>query len=269
MKKLRQLLCISILILSACNEKKGSSNEVITSDTIHEIENQKEQLSKADQIIYETIEAHGGLLFDVANYSFTFRDKQYHFMNYSDGYTYSSQIKKKDTVIKDIITNGEFERYKNGILQNNTEEEIKKYTGALNSVIYFATLPHKLKDSSVKKKYIEETKIKGKEYDVIEITFNEDGGGQDYDDEFHYWINKNTKKIDYLAYNYQVNNGGVRFRVAYNSREIDGITFQDYVNYEAQLNTPLKDLPKLYENGELKEISKIETENISKNTNTK
>jgi hypothetical protein len=28
-------------------------------------------------------------------------------------------------------------------------------------------------------------------------------GGADFDDEFHYWINKQTHKIDYLAYNYE------------------------------------------------------------------
>jgi hypothetical protein len=39
----------------------------------------------------------------------------------------------------------------------------------------------------------------------------------------------------------------VRFRTAFNTRVIDGLTFQDYINYEAPIGTPLKDLPKLYE----------------------
>jgi hypothetical protein len=54
------------------------------------------------------------------------------------------------------------------------------------------------------------------------------------DDELHYWINKDTHKIDYLAYSCQVNDGGVRFRSAFNTR-VAGVTFQDYINYEAQL----------------------------------
>ena len=49
---------------------------------------------------------------------------------------------------------------------------------------------------------------------------------------------------------------------AYNTRVIDGITFQDYINYKAAVGTALKDLPALYEKGKLKELSKIETENV-------
>jgi hypothetical protein len=62
-----------------------------------------------------------------------------------------------------------------------------------------------------------------------------------------------------------VNDGGVRFRAAFNTRVIDGITFQDYINYEAPLETPLTDLPKLYVQGKLKEVSIIRTENVVHN----
>jgi hypothetical protein len=41
---------------------------------------------------------------------------------------------------------------------------------------------------------------KDKQYDVVGVTFGQDGGGKDFDDEFHYWINKQTHKVDYLAY---------------------------------------------------------------------
>jgi hypothetical protein len=57
----------------------------------------------------------------------------------------------------------------------------------------------------------------------------------------------------------------VRFRTAFNTRVIDGLTFQDYINYEAPIGTPLKDLPKLYEQGKLKELSKILTEDVINN----
>ena len=59
-----------------------------------------------------------------------------------------------------------------------------------------------------------------------------------------------------------MNGGGVRFRSAYNSRNVGGIIFQDYVNYKAEMGTPLGDLPKLFEQGRLKELSKIDTENV-------
>jgi hypothetical protein len=72
----------------------------------------------------------------------------------------------------------------------------------LNSVIYFATLPYKLQDASVTKTFVEEATIKGKRYDLIKVTFGQDGG-KDFDDEYMYWINKDTPS-DYLAYSYQL-----------------------------------------------------------------
>jgi hypothetical protein len=59
-------------------------------------------------------------------------------------------------------------------------------------VIYFAS--YKLQDASVNRKFIEETTIKDKQYDVVGVTF-QDGGGKDFDDEFHYWINKRIRLI--------------------------------------------------------------------------
>ena len=129
-------------------------------------------------------------------------------------------------------------------------------------MVYFATLPHKLKDPAVNKSYKGTTTIKGKTYHVLQISFNEEGGGVDHEDIYHYWINTETNYIDYLAYNFIVNGGGVRFRSAYNPRTVDGIRFQDYVNYKAPKGTPLADLPGLLEKGELKQLSLIETEEV-------
>jgi hypothetical protein len=93
-------------------------------------------------------------------------------------------------------------------------------------------LPYKLQDASVNRKFIETT-IKDKQYDVgVTLVRTAE---VDFDDEFHYWINKQTHKVDYLAYSYRTNDGGVRFRTAFNTRVIDGLTFQDYINYEAPI----------------------------------
>ena len=132
----------------------------------------------------------------------------------------------------------------------------------LNSVIYFAKLPHKLGDASMNKSYEGSATIKGKNYEVIKVPFNQEGGGTDFEDEYYYWVNKDTNLIDYLAYNYQTNGGGVRFRVAYNPGKVGGIYFQDYVNYKAEFGTALKELPQLFEADSLKQLSLIETENI-------
>lgn len=252
------LLCIAIVV--ACkpdNAKKrnASLNEKTASSKTAEP-------SKADQILDQAMVAHGGDLYDAAHYSFVFRNHTYAFKNEGGSYEYTKMSKDSMSLTRDVLKNDTFTRTINGAVVALTEKKIKSATEALNSVIYFATLPHKLKDESVQKTYVGETTISGKEYDVLGITFNKEGGGEDFDDAYHYWINTETNKIDYFAYNYTVNNGGVRFRSAYNRRVVDGITFQDYINYEADLGTSLEELPKLYETGKLKELSKIRTEDV-------
>ncbi len=220
------------------------------------------QEDQAEKLVGETIAAHGGVLYDTASYSFVFRGNTYSFTNTTNGYQYTMSSTKKGKKIIDSLENGSLQRFINQKEVVLSQKEQDKYSQGLNSVIYFATLPHKLQDKAVIKKYTETTMIKSKKYHVIDITFQKEGGGKDYDDAFLYWINDETKKVDYLAYMYHVNGGGVRFRSAYNTRVVDGVTFQDYINYKAAIGTPLIELPALYENGKLKELSRIETENI-------
>ncbi len=262
---MKSILCISVLTLVTISCKnlvtKKISSEVITTASDKEPEVAKVS-SKADEVISKAIKAHGGELYDTADYSFVFRGKKYQFANNGDEYTYSIKSEHSDISVCDFITNGIFQRYVNEELVSLAEKEVDKYKEALNSVIYFATLPHKLKDAAVVKKFIETTTIKDQQYNVVEVTFREEGGGEDHDDEFYYWINTKTSKVDYLAYKYHVNNGGIRFRSAYNRRIVEGITFQDYVNWKAVLGTPLKELPRLFEQGELKEVSRVDIENV-------
>lgn len=243
------ILFLSILVFSSCSSNKNNSTS-------------SSELSPGELILKKTVKAHGGKKYDTAHFSFVFRGNKYSFKNNKGLFTYTSTKEKNGKTIVDILENGVIKRTIDGVEKNLSEKEKIGYSGSLNSVIYFATLPHKLQDKAVKKAHKGSTKINGQSYEVLEISFEQEGGGRDHDDVFHYWINQKTNIIDYLAYNYQVNGGGVRFRSAYNSRKVDGIVFQDYVNYKAKVGTPLADLPKLYESGQLKELSRIETEEV-------
>jgi len=217
---------------------------------------------KAEQIIGNAIKAHGGTKYDDAHYQFVFRDKTYTFKNDKEGYTYTLNQEKDGRRINDVLKNGTITRTVDGQVQDLSPKQKTGYSSGVNSVIYFATLPYKLQDQSVNKSYVETQTIKGQSYDVIHITFDEEGGGKDHDDNFYYWINQKTSKIDYLAYNYAVGKGGVRFRSAYNTRIVGGISFQDYVNYKAPVGTPLVALPSLFESDQLTKLSVIATEDV-------
>lgn len=257
------IITILFLILTSCmtKNKKESAIDTVTGKT-RVAGPTTEIMDRADTLMLQTIAAHGGDRYDSAHFRFKFRDKVFTFHNKNEGFTYTSTGQKDGEVIRDSLINGTLIRNVDGTETELSSKDIAKYTEALNSVVYFATLPHKLKDAAVKRSYAGRTAIKGKDYDMLAVTFEEEGGGTDYQDKFLYWINSNTKTVDYLAYSYETNDGGVRFRSAYNPREVGGIRFQDYVNYEAPIGTPLNELPKLYEAGELKELSRIETENV-------
>ncbi len=136
------------------------------------------------------------------------------------------------------------------------------YKEALNSVLYFFILPYVLKDKGAIKTLKDIEKIKVVIYQKMEVNFTEKDGGVDFQDNFLYWINKKRKTLDYLAYLYHTNKGGVCFRVAISRRTMDGVVFQDYENYSVPKNTPLDELYKLYKKGELELFSMIESNSI-------
>lgn len=267
MKKMA--VAIGILsILASCDnaDKKNISSAEQLEEQSQSVPQEKVKVdkdSKASAVISKAIEAHGGSLYDQAAYSFIFRKNTYTFKNDGLLYTYQVDSNNKGKHIKDVIKNGTFTRFIDDQPVDLSDKDVAKYTGALNSVIYFATLPHKLGDAAVNKSYQGTIEVKGETYEVVKVLFDEEGGGNDHDDIFYYWINAETNNIDFLAYSYSVNGGGVRFRSYYNRSVVEGITFQDYINWGAPVGTPLAILPTLFEEGRLKEFSKIETEQIS------
>lgn len=252
---LKCVFSVLSLTMISCNTKEIKKETVV-------VEKKEEKLTKSDSIINGAIKAHGGDLYDKASYKFVFRNKQYSFTNNGTSYRYSIERTVKDKQVIDVLENGNITRTIDGVEAVLNDRDKGRYSESLNSVIYFATLPYKLKDKAVKKEYKGTILIKNKNYNVVKVSFNEEGGGKDFDDKFYYWINTETNTIDYLAYSYSVNKGGVRFRSAYNRRNVDGVIFQDYINFKAEVGTPLSKLPELYEKNELKELSRIETENV-------
>jgi hypothetical protein len=240
-----------LFIISSCSPKTSGFKSNLSN-------------SKADQIISKSIQAHGGIAYEKETIQFIFRKNNYIFSHPDGGYLYQSTKTSKDgSEIIDVLDNGVFTRKINGSEKSLSDKDIRRFSDGLNSVIYFASLPYKLSDKAVSKKYFDEVTIKGKKYHELEITFSEEDGGTDHDDVFHYWIAHDDYTIDYLAYSYQVNGGGVRFRSAFNPSVVAGIRFQDYINFKAPVGTPLENLPELYESGKLKELSRIITESIT------
>ncbi len=219
---------------------------------------------KAASIISRSIKISGGNIIQNSIISFQFRDKSYKASRDNGLFVLERRFQDSSKVTTDRLSNEGFKRYVNGQLQIIQDSIAAKYGNSVNSVHYFSVLPYGLQDDAVNHKYIGETTLKGKEYYKIKISFDEVGGGEDFEDVFVYWIEKKSARVDYLAYSFNEDDGaGMRFRKAYNERYIEGIRFVDYENYKPfGKGGELLELDELFEQNKLKLLSKIELKNV-------
>lgn len=240
----RALLIACTLLLFSCKEKPQNLD--------------------ADSIIKQAINRVGGATIDTATITFKFRDSYYRARRDNGLYRLerSTDAAFKDTV--DLLSNSDFKRFINEKEVMVADTLITSLSGSVNSVHYFSVLPYGLDAEAVNAKKTGEATINGKSYYEIHVTFDQEGGGEDFEDEYMYWISTEDFTVDYLAYNYHVNEGGTRFREAYNVRDINGVRVVDYRNFKPKKQfPPLEDLDSLFTSGALDLLSKIELEDVT------
>lgn len=217
----------------------------------------------AQEIVDRSIEICGGENYLYNTISFDFRGKKYQSIPQGNQKILQRKILTDSTEILDVRSPNGFERFVNDSLVILPDTLATAYSNAVNSVHYFAYLPYGLNDKAVQKRFLGMATIGATEYYEIEVTFNENGGGDDFDDIYIYWFNTKTYKPDYLAYEFHVDGGGQRFRVAYNERIVKGIRFVDYKNYKSpNTATPISSIDSLYTNEGLELLSEIKLEDI-------
>ncbi len=227
----------------------------------------KEKSVDANSIINKSIQVSGGEFLNTSTIEFDFRDKYYKAIRENGKFQYERSFKDSIGEIKDVLKNEGFQRFINDTLFVVSDGKEASYSASVNSVHYFSVLPYGLNDAAVNKQYIDTVELNGNAYHKIKITFNQDGGGEDFEDVFVYWVNAETFKVDYLAYSYNEGHGkGYRFREAFNERYVNGIRFVDYNNYKPKRNEVLvSELDVLFEKDQLELLSKIELKNIQIN----
>lgn len=236
-------LLILLLLISSCQNEPGELT--------------------ADAIVNKAIEKAGGEKYENMSTSFVFRKTKYTSEREGGLYEFTREFEDSLGQVRDVLSNEGFIRYRNGEREQLPDSLSTAYAESVNSVHYFVQLPYGLNGPAVQKELVSEDTVAGVPYYEIRVTFKKEGGGADYEDIYMYWIHKDNFTVDYMAYRFFVNDGGIRFRVAVNPRTINGIRIVDYENYKTDdLSTPLDKLDQLYERGELEKVSQIENEEV-------
>ncbi len=244
------LLAAALLAFAACG---GPSEEASAPGT-------------AETIIRQAALAHGGEHADRVKIEFDFRE--YHYVIALDGGRFQYERARPDSAgyIRDILNNDGFHREIDGAPVALSREADSSYASSLNAVAYFMLLPFKLTDDAVQARYLSEDDILGEPYHEIEVTFEREGGGDDYQDRYVYWFHQDRHTMDYFAYDYQTSDAGTRFRKAYNARTVGGVRFQDYLNFTSETiampGDPIEQMDSLLAIQALDTVSVIEKTNI-------
>jgi hypothetical protein len=224
-----------------------------------------DQRSDAQKIVDSAIEAHGGEAFEDSQIEFDFRERHYTIYKTATAFEYIREFSDSTGSVKDVLNNAGFTRTVNGVkIDTLTEERIGAFSRSVNSVAYFAFLPYGLNDEAANKTFLGETEIKGKKYNLVKVTFAQQGGGEHFEDEFLYWFGKEDSFMEFMAYSYHTDGGGLRMREVSEKSEVGGIVFQNYLNLKPEdEKIPVEMMQELYLAGKLEVLSEINLENIT------
>lgn len=250
-------------LMQTCSQEKPLPTETVPVLPTR-LEDATNSVDSAAAIIRSCMERHGGARYQNLEIRFSFRKQAYQAMRKNGLFTYSRTFTDDaGNAIRDVLSNDLFFRELNGEKAVLSQKDSLDFASSVNSVVYFVLQPAFLADPAVHADLIGTTTIKGSPYYKIRVTFSEEGGGKDHEDEFVYWIHQENSTMDYLAYNYLTSGGGARFREGIAFRELEGLRFADYVNYKPVPDTrEVATFDSLFESGQMLEVSRIINEDI-------
>lgn len=217
-------------------------------------------------VVDRSIARHGGGVMDNARIEFDFRE--YHFvLDRNDGmFSYERTYTDSTGRLHEEIINND------GIFKNIDGEAVpvdsalhRRIGDNVNSVAYFTLLPNPLNDPAVIKQDLGSVRMKGEPYRKVGITFEEEGGGRDYQDRFLVWIHENDYTMDYFAYYYFTDETGSRFRVADSIHSVGGVRLADYLNltYDGLNARTIDRYDGLFNADSLRLVSEVRIENVT------
>jgi hypothetical protein len=223
------------------------------------------RLEGAAGIVEDAVRRHGGDLFEHARISFKFREAEFDVLQDGGSFRYERRYTDGEgrSVVEAMDNEGTYMEVDGEPVELTPEERYRVET-VVNSTVYFGFLPFRLLDPAAHHRDLGPIEVLGQPYRMIEVTFDRDGGGTDWEDRFIHWIHEEERTLDYFAYRYHRDGGGTRFRRGINRREVDGLLIQDFENYRATEDavTDIAEYTRLMESGALELLSVLELEQV-------
>ena len=218
------------------------------------------QAGGPDAIVRASIERHGGDAFDGIHMTWDFRGIPFEVTRDDGQFRYQRIVEDSlgQAIVEVLENEGSWIEIA-GQRQDIDGQARSRLETAVNSVVYFGFLPFHLDDPPVQLGDLGTVELDGQPYRKIEVTFQQSGGGPDWEDRFIYWFHERDLTLDYLAYREAADVETTRFRRAVNRRDVGGILAQDYENYTGDPDVgDVADYDQLFEEGSLRLVSMVE-----------
>ena len=142
-------------------------------------------------------------------------------------YVVTGNIRGKERMVR--ATNESVELWEDGspvVVPSDQETRLRDWAVAR---VYFCFLPFRLNDDSVFKQDLGLEMWDGRPLHKVKISFSP-GSSTDAEDEYMYWFDPQTGRVEEFAYSFTGNPGGLRFRRPFNYRRVGGLLFFDQKN---------------------------------------
>lgn len=144
-------------------------------------------------------------------------------------YDYTAAGASRDGHLKVRVTNDSVERWLDGEPRAVSAEDEQRWRDWVSSKLYFCFLPYRLADPSVYFQDLGLEKWNGRQLHKVKVTFAP-ASSTDASDEYLYWFDPETARLEQFAYSFEGNPGGLRFRQGHNYRRAGELLFFDQHN---------------------------------------
>lgn len=225
-----------------------------------------EPVSEVPPIVAKSIAFHGGEAYEHSRTELDMCSKSgcFHVEASVQGEEYSYQVTglQRDTHLKVRVTNDAVDRWFDGHISPPPEDQAQRFRDWVMARVYFCFLPYRLMDPSVRYQDLGLVDWQGKQLHLVAVSF-EPGSSTDASDQYRYWFDPETGRLELFAYSYEGEPGGLRFRRLVDHRRVGGLLFFDQENLGVEgEDLDIADIDATFVSKEMRSISKVTLRNI-------